>query len=81
MKIYISGPISNEDPTVVAKNIQAFMEAAAALHAKGYTVTNLPSNLDPSVPWVARMRSSVSILATKCAAMALLPGYNYRRVQ
>ena len=79
MKIYISGPISNEDPKIVAKNIQAFREAAASLIAKGYTVTNLSSNLDPSVQWVARMRSSVSVLATTCTAMALLPGYSYSK--
>lgn len=78
MHLYVSGPMSN----MPALNFPAFHEAAAALRAAGYTVTN-PAELDAqdagkTLTWEQYMRRDIVALMA-CDGVALLPGWTESR--
>lgn len=72
--LYISGPITGMPDL----NFPAFHEAAAALRAAGYTVTN-PAELDAqdagkTLTWEQYMRRDIVALMA-CDGIAVLPGW------
>lgn len=70
---YISGPITDPDPAQMARNKQAFIDAAAALRARGLTVVS-PVELCPEdgKPWEWYMRRCIAELV-KCDQVVMLP--------
>ena len=78
MHLYVSGPMSN----MPALNFPAFHEAAAALRAAGYTVTN-PAEMDEqdagkTMTWEQYMRRDIVALMA-CDGVAHLPGWRNSR--
>lgn len=76
--LYVSGPMTG----MPALNFPAFHEAAAALRAAGYTVTN-PAELDEldagqPKTWEQYMRRDIVALMA-CDGVALLPGWRNSR--
>jgi len=76
--IYISGPMSGMPDL----NVPAFNEAAKALRAAGYTVTN-PAELDAQdagkvMTWEQYMRRDIAALM-QCDGIATLPGWTNSR--
>lgn len=76
--LYVSGPMTGMPDL----NFPAFHEAAAALRAAGYTVTN-PAELDAqdagkTLTWEQYMRRDIVALMA-CDGVALLPGWTESR--
>lgn len=76
--LYVSGPMTGMPDL----NFPAFHEAAAALRAAGYTVTN-PAELDAqdagkTLTWEQYMRRDIVALMA-CDGVALLPGWSNSR--
>lgn len=76
---YIAGPISDHDPAQLARNKQAFIDAAQALRARGLTVVS-PVELCPEdgKPWEWYMRRCIAEMV-KCDEVVLLPGSLHSR--
>lgn len=79
MKIYLSGPISNDDPKLVAENIQAFLNARVSLLRLGHGVVSpIMNGVRVDAPWVDHMRADI-IMMMGCDAVALLPGFAFSK--
>lgn len=74
-RVYISGPISNTDLDVVARNVQAFVNKEIELTAFGYLVVNPVKNgLPVDATWEEHMRTDLRMLLD-CGAIYMLPGW------
>lgn len=76
---YISGPITDPDPAQMARNKQAFVDAAQALRCRGLTVVS-PVELCPEdgKPWEWYMRRCIRAMID-CDEVVLLPGALHSR--
>ena len=85
-RFYLSGPISNPDPAIVARNKQAFMDAEEAIRARfpRCTVANpvrICAGIEDGVLtghalWLACMRLCLQEVP-RCDEIVLLPGYDF----
>lgn len=72
---YLSGPITDPDAAQMARNKQAFVDAATALRARGLTVVS-PVELCPEdgKPWEWYMRRCIRAMMD-CDRLVMLPGW------
>lgn len=75
MRIYISGPISNDDQKKMGSNIDEFFHAEMLLVKAGYIVANPVINgIGRDAPWLTHMKADIKMMMD-CDAVALLPGF------
>lgn len=76
---YLSGPITDSDPAQMARNKQAFVDAAQALRARGLTVVS-PVELCPEDghPWSYYRRRCIKAMMD-CDEVVLLLGAFHSR--
>lgn len=75
-RIYIAGPITDADPAVQQKNLQAFSAKAAELRGQGHHVTNPAENgLPGTASWAEHMRTDIRDMMD-CDTIYMLPGWS-----
>lgn len=61
--LYLSGPISNDDPAQVQRNLQAFRDAERMLITAGFAVASpLRNGLPENARWEQHMRRDVRMM-------------------
>lgn len=79
MKIYLSGPISDDDPEVVAFNKAVFFSTEKQLQDAGYDVVNPCRNgLPDTATWVEHMKADIKLMMD-CDTLCMLPFSSYSK--